>query len=65
MATGDPLEPGGEFWSGGASPDPAVAIRGMLYGHYGIGCLLETCQATPLMIWGPYAASTYVFLAPK
>ena len=28
-----------------------VTIRKMFYGHYGIGCLLETCQATPLMIW--------------
>ena len=48
-----------------SSRGPPVAIRRMLHGHYGIGCLLETCQATPLMIWEAYAASTYVFLAPK
>ena len=42
-----------------------VTMRRMLYGHYNIGCLLETCQTTPLMIWEAYAASTYFFLAPK
>ena len=43
-----------------AAPAP-VTVRRMLYGRYIIGCLLKTCQTTPLslMIWEAYAVHIF------
>ena len=49
----------GTFLGSGVARDH----QGTLFGHYDIECLLETCQASPLVMWGSLGDSLPTLVA--